>query len=43
MSGVAEQELVVEAGLLAVLRVGACPGMTSSFHELPGRRWVCLT
>jgi hypothetical protein len=43
ISGVAARELVVEAGALAVLMVGACPGMASSFHELPGHHWVCLT
>ena len=43
ISGVAARELVVEAGALAVLMVGACPGMASSFHELPGRHLVCLT
>ena len=43
ISGVAARELVVEVGVLVVMAVGACPGMTSSFHELPGPRWGCLT
>jgi len=43
ISGVAARELVAEAGVLAVLTVGARYGMASSFHELAGPRWVGLT
>ena len=43
ISGVAAREPVGEVGVLAVMAMGACHDMTSSFHELPGPRRVCLT
>lgn len=41
-SGVAAREPVGEGVVSAVMAMGACHDMASSFHELRGPRRVCL-